>query len=738
MRHNQLLKMFAWLAMLSIGLFGEAFAQVPSLVTQQTRLSTGGGTPSYVQLRAKAGIAASPNFYSWDQAPTPTAGTNYSLFLDANNNIERSDPFTIAQKNFLMAVNATGDGLQWIDPASITTLDGDIKGPANANLVNVGQTGLDNRLILGINNATGYTPGTFIAIDRGGTNSNAIPTAGTIAYGDGTAYQFNAVGTTGQILQSTGAGIPIWVNSPSLLTFDNALTKTADNVQFGGPLVKATSVDQATFAMTFSNGTLNLGAIGGASAYNINVDVGAAGNMTMKNIVVDATAPNILAIDATGNVRTRSFSTLVSTDNGLTNVGSLISFGAPATNTNPFLTDRFVTMGGKTLTFDGSGNYNIGDGAGTIGIKLDPGAAGAIQMKNVANFASPTATDRFVMLDPTGAAGDKVFTRTLSSLVLANNGLIVDNVATPGSSTVQLGAPATGGANILTDRFIGLNAHALNIEGSGSINLGDGAGTANIKLDPGAAGFITAKNVATLPTPTATDRFVVLETGTDHAYTRTLTSLVNANNGVIVDNVLTPGTSTVQLGAPATGGANILVDRFIGLNSKNLNFEGDGSVNVGTTGNANLNVNTGTTGNMKLEGTTLSAGAGTPGFNNMAFVDQATNNVRVAKTSDVTVNATPTMFITVDGTGNITKSVSPTTGFTKGQIAGTGTFTYTSPAINIAAGASITCTVENHTGINGTVLVQVTNVTTGAAGSFSVETSENVQAGSFINYVVMN
>src|ERR1051325_2953004 len=111
--------MLAWLAVLAILIAGDAFAQptMPSLVTQQTRLSTGGGTPSYVQLRAKAGIANTGTAYNWDQAPTPTAGVNYSMWLDENDNIERSDPFGLAQKGFLLQVNATGNGLQWVDPA---------------------------------------------------------------------------------------------------------------------------------------------------------------------------------------------------------------------------------------------------------------------------------------------------------------------------------------------------------------------------------------------------------------------------------------------------------------------------------------------------------------------------------------------------------------------------------------------------------------------------------------------
>lgn len=49
-----------------------------------------------------------------------------------------------------------------------------------------------------------------LSIARGGTNSTAAPTAGAVAYGTGTAYNFTAAGTSGQFLQSTGAGAPVW------------------------------------------------------------------------------------------------------------------------------------------------------------------------------------------------------------------------------------------------------------------------------------------------------------------------------------------------------------------------------------------------------------------------------------------------------------------------------------------------------------------------------------------------
>jgi hypothetical protein len=52
-------------------------------------------------------------------------------------------------------------------------------------------------------------------IANGGTNSTATPTAGTVAYGNGTAYAFTAVGTAGQVLQSNGSSAPSWAAAPA-------------------------------------------------------------------------------------------------------------------------------------------------------------------------------------------------------------------------------------------------------------------------------------------------------------------------------------------------------------------------------------------------------------------------------------------------------------------------------------------------------------------------------------------
>jgi hypothetical protein len=61
---------------------------------------------------------------------------------------------------------------------------------------------------IGTINASNIT-GT-VAVANGGTNSNATPTAGAVAYGNGSAFAFTSAGTTGQVLTSQGSGTPIW------------------------------------------------------------------------------------------------------------------------------------------------------------------------------------------------------------------------------------------------------------------------------------------------------------------------------------------------------------------------------------------------------------------------------------------------------------------------------------------------------------------------------------------------
>ena len=69
--------------------------------------------------------------------------------------------------------------------------------------------------------------GNTVAINRGGTNGTATPTAGGIAYGSGTAYAFTAVGSTGQVLTSNGSGTPTWSTPTAYATVTDDTTTNA-------------------------------------------------------------------------------------------------------------------------------------------------------------------------------------------------------------------------------------------------------------------------------------------------------------------------------------------------------------------------------------------------------------------------------------------------------------------------------------------------------------------------------
>jgi hypothetical protein len=75
--------------------------------------------------------------------------------------------------------------------------------------------------------STGVT-GT-LPIANGGTNGTATPTAGTVAYGTGTAYAFTSAGTAGQVLTSNGASAPTWTTPAGGVTLSND-TSTASNL----------------------------------------------------------------------------------------------------------------------------------------------------------------------------------------------------------------------------------------------------------------------------------------------------------------------------------------------------------------------------------------------------------------------------------------------------------------------------------------------------------------------------
>jgi len=118
---------------------------------------------------------------------------------------------------------------------------------------------------------TGLTPATAtagavtlagtLAIANGGTNATATPTAGAVPYGTGTAYAFSAAGTSGQVLQSNGAGAPTWTT----VTGTGTVTSVAATVPAFLSVTGSPITTTGTLAIAYSGTALPV-ANGGTNA----------------------------------------------------------------------------------------------------------------------------------------------------------------------------------------------------------------------------------------------------------------------------------------------------------------------------------------------------------------------------------------------------------------------------------------------------------------------------------------
>ena len=152
---------------------------------------------------------------------------------------------------------------------------------------------------------TGFTPSTpttgdvvlagTLKIANGGTNSTSVPTAGAVPYGTGTAYAFTSAGTAGQVLTSSGAGVPTWttnaggdVTGPASST-DNAVARfdgtTGKLIQNSVTTIDDTGNASGILSQQFSNGsavTLAAGKMwydGSTGAWNFGMG---GGNITQQ------------------------------------------------------------------------------------------------------------------------------------------------------------------------------------------------------------------------------------------------------------------------------------------------------------------------------------------------------------------------------------------------------------------------------------------------------------------------
>jgi hypothetical protein len=130
-----------------------------------------------------------------------------------------------------------------------------------------------DNLMAGVNNSGAASK---LAVAHGGTNATSLGAAGTVAYSDGTGYNFTAAGTSGFLLKSNGASAPSWID-PS--------TFGIQSVVGTAPVVVNTASGTATVSLTQGdlktpNSTMTVSGTGKTVGTDLNVDLNLAHSNT--------------------------------------------------------------------------------------------------------------------------------------------------------------------------------------------------------------------------------------------------------------------------------------------------------------------------------------------------------------------------------------------------------------------------------------------------------------------------
>jgi hypothetical protein len=163
--------------------------------------------------------------------------------------------------------------------------------------------------------------GNVVAYNRGGTGQSAAFVAGGIVYGSTTsALAVTAVGTSGQVLTSNGAGTPTWA-TPTTGTV-TSVTATSPVASTGGttPVISMpaattsvsgylTSTDWTTFNNKGSGTVTSVGGTGTVNGLTLTGTVTTSGNLTLGGTLDLSSPPAIGGTTAS----TGSFTTVTST-----------------------------------------------------------------------------------------------------------------------------------------------------------------------------------------------------------------------------------------------------------------------------------------------------------------------------------------------------------------------------------------------------------------------------------------
>ena len=430
----------------------------------------------------------------------------------------------------------------------------------------------------------------ILPIARGGTNNNATPTAGTVVYGNGSAYAYTAVGASGQVLTSQGSGTPIWTSVGGTGTVTTVSVVSANG--FAGTVATPTTTPAITLTTTITGIIKGNGTAISAATAGTDYLAPPSGTAILKANSGGALAN---AVSGTDYAPATSGTSILYGNNlgGFSNVtiGSGVSFSTGTLS---------ATGSGGTVTsvsFTG-GIVNVATSTTTPALTVAGTSGGIVYFSSASTWASSSLLSANALMIG-GGAGLAPSTITTGTGVVTALGV---NTGSVGAFVVNGGALGTPSSGTLT------NVTGLPIS-SGVSGLGTGVASA-LAVNTGSAGAFVLFNGA-LGTPSS---------GT--VTNLTGTASININGTV--------GATTANTGAFTTVSATGVITSTVATGTAPFTVSS-------TTQVANLNAATSGT---ATNATNVASSAGSGATNYLHFSSSATGNVAVNTNASLTYNYT--------------------------------------------------------------------------------------------------
>ena len=285
-----------------------------------------------------------------------------------------------------------------------------------------------------------------IPIANGGTNSSDTPTAGGIAYGTGTAYAITPAGTNGQVLTSTGSGVPTWT-TPASSGVTSVSVVSANGL--AGTVATATTTPAITLSTTITgvlkgDGTSISAAVSGVDfappTSTTNILKGAAGGgfaaaISGQDYCPATSGSSILYGNGAGGLNNVTIGTGLSFTTGTlsaTNAGTVTSVGGTGTVSGISLSGTVTSSGNLTLggTLDLSSPPAIGSTTANTG-SFTTGAFSSVASFAAGSVSAPSITR-------TGDTNTGIFFPAADTIAFTEGGVEAMRITSDGNLGIGL------------------------------------------------------------------------------------------------------------------------------------------------------------------------------------------------------------------------------------------------------------------------------------------------------------